>query len=171
MQFPLSDTKQHTPHACSALNESEPDYADECGLSWTVHLARRKSNTIPKLIIAMLAAGLLVTILFHSPVPGIAAILLLIGSVKEFLFPINFRITPKGVESRSIGTRMELAWKDVRRCLMEKHQITLTPLANASRLDVFRGVTLRFGLDGEPGDRSAVLAECRCYAPDVVPED
>jgi hypothetical protein len=119
-------------------------------------------------MIVVLAAGLLVTILFHSPLPGLAAVLLLVGSVKEFLFPIQYRITPKGVEARSIGSRMELAWKDVRRCLPETRQITLTPLSAASRLDVFRGVTLRFAPDGEPGDRQAVLEAIRICIPELM---
>jgi hypothetical protein len=149
---------------------ANPDLSDACLLSWTVHLASRKPNVIPILIITMISAGLLITILFHSPLPGMIAIALLVGSVKEFLFPIHYRITPKGVEQRSIGCHLELAWKDARRCLLEQHQITITPLSTASRLDVFRGVTLRFSREGDPGDRSAVLAECRRCAPALIPE-
>ena len=138
-------------------------------ISWTVHLARRNTTAIPLLIIAMMAAGLLVTVLFHSPIPGIAAILLLVGSVKEFLFPVHYRITPKGVEARSMGSRLELAWRDMRRCMLEPNQITLTSLSVPGRLDVFRGVTLRFGSEGEPGDREAVLAACRQCVPELMP--
>lgn len=125
---------------------------------------------IPKLTITMLAAGLLVTILFHSPLPGLIAVVLLVGSIKEFLFPIHYRISLMGVEQRSVGGHLEVAWTDVRRCLLEPHQITITPLSKASRLDVFRGVTLRFAPEGDPGDRAAVLATCRRCAPELIPE-
>jgi hypothetical protein len=144
--------------------------SDACLISWTVHLARRNPNVIPTLTVTMLAAGLLITLLFHSPMPGIAAILLLIGSIKEFLFPIHFRITQNGVESRSVGSQMQLAWKDARRCILEPHQITITPLSKPGRLDVFRGVTLKFARDGEEGDRAAVLAICRRCASGLIPE-
>jgi hypothetical protein len=117
----------------------------------------------------MLAAGMLVTVIFHSPLPGLAAIVLLVGSVKEFLFPVQYRITKTGVESLTVGSRMELAWKDVRRCMVEANQITLTPLAVPSRLDAFRGVTLRFAQDGESGDCESVLRACMHFVPNLMP--
>jgi len=130
-------------------------------LEWSVHLLKRNSGAIPLLAIAVLCAGLLVTLLFHSPIPGLVAMFLLIASVKEYLFPCRYVITDKGVEFYAVGTAMELAWKDVRRCEVESRQITLTSLKDRGPLDAFRGITLRFAVAGSPGDRDAVLAFCR----------
>ena len=133
-------------------------------LSWTVHLMRRNVAALPALIAAIGGGGLLVTLVFHSALPGIAAILLLTGSVREYLFPVRYRVTERVVEVRCPGSRLELAWEDVRRLIIEDHQVTLSPLAAPSRLDAFRGVTLRFGIKGAPGDRESVMEACRKFA-------
>lgn len=137
-------------------------------LRWTVHLVRGNSGAVPVLALTILAAGVLVTMLFHSPIPGLIAVLLLIGSIREFLLPIHYAISEVGVESRSIGSHMVIAWKDTRRCLEEPHQITFTSLPRPSRLDVFRGVTVKYAPSGKTGDRKTVLAACSQYIPELV---
>jgi hypothetical protein len=55
-----------------------------------------------------------------------------------------------------------MAWSDVRRVIISHGQIKLSPLAEATRLDPFRGVLLR-----PVGDNSeTVLAYIRQHVPD-----
>ena len=164
-QFMASHAETHVVHS---KYMHDADSVEQPTIVWSIHLARSNPRAIPTLFIATLAAALLVTALFHSPIPGIIAILLITGSVKEFLFPINYRITGGGVEARSLGAHLELAWMDIRRCVIEPRQITFTSLANPSRLDVFRGVTIRFAKPGEPGDQGSVLAMCKRHIPELV---
>ncbi len=144
-----------------------PHSGDAEALEWSVHLARRNRRMLPGVILALISACSLVTMLFCSPIPGIVAVLLLIGSIKEYLFPIYFRVSAVGVASRSFGSEFALAWTDVRRGILERKQLTLTPLPSPSRLDPFRGVTLRFAECGKPGDRASVLERCRAFLPEL----
>ena len=138
-------------------------------LAWRVHLLRRTPQRLPLLLAAILCAALCVWLIFRSPLPALAAILLLVGSISEYLFPIAYRITPEGIAADAPTSHLRLRWKEARRCLAAADSMTITPLPVPSRLDAFRGVTLRFATEGEPGDRASVLAAVAQYAPDLLP--
>ena len=138
-------------------------------LTWQVHLARRYPQRLSILMVTLLLASGCVWMVFHHPLPVITAICLLLGSVREYLFPITYRITGEEVSAQGIGMRAILPWKAVRRCLPERSAITLTPLASASRMDVFRGITLRYATKGTPGDRASVLETIARCAPALLP--
>lgn len=137
-------------------------------LAWRVHLLRRYPNRIPVLALTLLIALLGVYMMFGNPLLALVAVLLLIGATSEFIFPIAYRLTEEGIEADTLTARMKLPWKDARRCLCDRRSVTLSPLAQASRLDGFRGVTLRFAPNGEPGDRDSVLAIIARCAPALL---
>ncbi|HLK57724.1 MAG TPA: hypothetical protein VKU00_14255 [Chthonomonadaceae bacterium] len=139
-------------------------------LAWQVHLLRRYPQRLPILIVTLLLGAGCVWMVFHHPLPVLAAVLLLLGSVREYLFPVDYWITTQEASARGPGLRGTVLWKEVRRCLREKQAVTLTPLAKPSRLDAFRGVTLRFAPKGQPGDRASVLQVVARCAPELIPD-
>ncbi len=147
------------------------DEASEPGqdLSWRVHLARRSPRRLPVVALVVLIGAGCIWMMFHQTLPVVAAVLLLLGACSDFLLPLHYRITDEGVHASGVASRLNLPWKDARRCLLERNALTLTPLPVASRLDAFRGVTLRFARRGEPGDRASVLEAVRRYAPGLLP--
>lgn len=153
---------ESVPHA-SLDEEAWQESRQE--LTWTIQLVRRDSRPLLGLIASVMMAGGLVWLLFHSLLPALVAVLLLLGSVREYLFPITYRITSRGVEAVGLGSHLELPWKEVRRYILEKQAITLTSLPAPSRLDIFRGVTLRFALPGQHGERAQVLRLLHSYLP------
>jgi hypothetical protein len=140
----------------------------ECLLAWRVHLLRREPHRLPGLLCVFFIAAVCVWLLFERPLPVLAALLLLIGATGEFLFPVTYRITEEGVYANTPTGRLALRWKETRRCLRHPFGVTLSPLPIPSRLDAFRGVTLRFALEGEPGDRESVLAAIARCMPDAT---
>lgn len=138
-------------------------------LTWRVHLLRRYPQRLTGLLLILLIAALCVWLLFHNILPVLAALLLLIGTASDYLFPLSYRITAEGVYADGLTSRLVLRWKEARRGLLDNRSVTLTPLAAPSRLDEFRGVMLRFAPDGEPGDRASVLAAIAHYAPALLP--
>ncbi len=137
-------------------------------LAWRVHLLRRYPRRLPGLLCVFGIAAICVWLMFGQILPVLAALLLLTGATGEFLFPISYRITSEGVYADSLTSRLTLRWKETRRCLRHPFGITLSPLPAPSRLDAFRGVTLRYAPEGEPGDRESVQAALARYAPDLL---
>lgn len=131
---------------------------------------RRNPHRLTRLLFVLTVAIACVWMLFNSLLPVLVALLLLVGSATDYLFPISYRLTEEGVFAEGLTSRLALRWKEARRCLPDRGSVTLTPLETPSRLDEFRGVMLRFAPDGEPGDRASVMAVIAEYAPDALPQ-
>jgi hypothetical protein len=151
-------------------DESEQEAPEQtvC-LTWQVHLARRDPGRLPMLLLILGCAGVCVWFLFRAFPPALAAVLLLVGATRDYLFPVTYRIDAEGVFADAPASRLVLTWKETRRAVLERNHLILTPLERPSRLDAFRGILLRFAPDGEPGDRASVLAAVRHYAPNLTP--
>ncbi|HZO90708.1 MAG TPA: hypothetical protein VFB38_20435 [Chthonomonadaceae bacterium] len=148
---------------------SEPTRADAgIMLTWRVHLLRREPHKLPGLLAVLIIAVVCVWLMFGQALTALVAALLLLGASSDFLLPITYRITEEGVFADGLTSRLALRWKETRRCLREPLGVTLSPLSKPSRLDAFRGVTLRFAPEGEPGDRESVLAAIARFAPSLL---
>ena len=159
----MSQTTQTAPSAETILTETSP------ALLWRVHLVLRAPHRLPTVIMVLFLGAGCVWMMFRQFLPVLAALALLIGSCSDFLFPIRYRLNAEGLWAEGLTSRMHLGWKEARRCVLEPRAVTVTPLPTPSRLDAFRGVTLRFAPSGEPGDRASVLAALRSYLPTLLP--
>ena len=108
-------------------------------------------------------AGLLGWMQLHSLLLAAASALLVFSATSEYLMPIRYRLTAKGVFVSYGLVRLEMPWSRVRRITGEGGLLRLSPFPAPSRLDAFRGVVLRFAPGGEPGCRDQVqriVGEC-----------
>ncbi len=143
--------------------------ADNSGLLvWKVHLARQNPGVLPAIVCSIVIASVLAALLLHSFLAGFLAIVLLGGAIREYLFPVEYRITPQAVQCVLPGTNSEVMWKDARRIMVDGRCVTVTSLEKPGRLDVFRGVSLRFAPIGAPGNRQQVLSLCKRYAGNLI---
>ena len=117
--------------------------------------------------ILLLGAGC-VWIIFQSLLPVIAAIVLLLGTASEYLFPVTFSFDEDGVSTKGLTNRSALKWSEVKRVLIGSKDVVLTPLPVPSRLDEFRGVVIRFAANGQTGDRESVLGYIREVKPELL---
>lgn len=159
----MSQTTQSAPFTEDTLPETAP------ALVWSVHLVRRAPHRLPGVVMALFLGAGCVWMMFQQVLPVLAAIVLLLGACADFLFPIHYRLNAEGLWADGLTSRNHLRWKEARRCVLEPRAVTVTPLPAPSRLDAFRGVTLRFAPAGEPGDRASVLAALRSYVPALLP--
>ncbi len=159
--------------ACSQDRDAAPvtdahrvDVLEEgAALCWQVHLLRAEPGRLPGIVMVCGIGAACVWLMFGAWLPALAALLLLVGSVSEYLFPITYRLTPGGVTQESLTTRIVLPWSAIRRCRVGRRGILLTSLAVPSRLDAFRGILLRCAPDGQAGNQADVLALLAVYAP------
>ena len=124
-------------------------------LTWSVHLAREEPHKTV-LALALVAAVGFIGFVVVGPFPAVAASLVVILSLCEFLFPISYEISEGGARARSLLRTAKLSWSDVNRCYLDDTGIKLSPFDRQSRLEAFRGLYLRFG-----GNKEQVIRTVR----------
>ncbi|MCS6776171.1 MAG: hypothetical protein RMJ43_01340 [Chloroherpetonaceae bacterium] len=141
---------------------------DGMALEWRVHLLRRDPTRLPLVGATLLLGFVAVYLMFQNLLPAVVAVLLLVASISEYLFPIHYRITAEGIQADALTSRMRLSWQQARRLIPERQSLLVSPLLAPSRLDAFRGVLLRFAPDGQPGDRASVVDAIGRFAPGLI---
>lgn len=116
----------------------------ELVLSWTVHLAQECK---PKLAASVLFTLVLSAFGYYTigSLGAIATAAVMLASLADFLFPVNYKITTDGAECRMLLKSTVIRWENVRNCYLDDFGIKLSPLRKGTRLEAFRGVYLRFG--------------------------
>lgn len=112
-------------------------------LAWRVHRLCEEPERIPLLTLAYAGVATLGWLVFAHLAAVLLLLLILTGSLVEFLLPISYRLTTLGAYASCGPSQLFLAWRDVRRATRGKDGIYLSPFAKPSRLDGFRGVRLR----------------------------
>ena len=128
-------------------------------LRWRVHLLMRSRQSLPLLLLTLLFADGCIWFIFGAWMPVIAATLLLLGSVRDYLFPLSYILDDEKATATGFLTHATIRWSEVKRVAVGKPGILLSPHAEASRLDSFRGVLLRPAPVGLPCDRANLLVE------------
>ncbi|HIE52410.1 MAG TPA: hypothetical protein EYP85_11675 [Armatimonadetes bacterium] len=135
-------------------------------LHWRVHRAAEEPG---KAVLALgfiaLAAGA-AQVGFRQPWLTVAGTLLLLGAVADFLWPVTYLLTEEGAEMRSLVSHRVIRWPEVRRCYLDPEGIKLSPLAQPSRWEPFRGVYLNC-----PHNREVVAAIVRERATERLREE
>jgi hypothetical protein len=89
----------------------------------------------------------------HAGYFTVLAVLLLWGQVASFFLPTRYTLTDDAVTVRGLVTRREKAWSDFQSYLVDREGVLLSPFAERSRLERFRGLSLQFH-----GNRDQVIA-------------
>ncbi len=149
----MSDDVNLEPEADSAPNVES--------ISWRVRL----SDKAPRKLIVIGVSALLAlgfgTILLGALIGGLGFAIIL-GSTAEFWWGTAYRIDAKGASSRTLASLSSISWEDVKRVVVTGEGIKLSPLAEGtSRMSVFRGVFLRYGLEGRTDVEAAVRRLCK----------
>ncbi len=115
------------------------------------------------IVATALAVGFVGIVLMHQVIFGIFGALAVLLSTSEMFIPIRYRLDEKGASARVGMSRTEIEWAQIKRLDDLDQAVKLSPLADReSRLEPFRGVTLRF-----TGNRDAVLAKIRQFRGDL----
>lgn len=132
-------------------------------LTWSVDATAHRPGA--KYVIALVAVGAFFFGLYRiqSPLAGILGAVIVLGSSIEAFFPIKYRLDGEGA-SRKVGFAETLMlWENVKRVEVSERAVRLSPLEKPTRLDAFRGVSLRFA-----SNREAVLAKISDHVHDYV---
>jgi hypothetical protein len=88
------------------------------------------------------AALWVATASFHWVGLGVALLLL---TSREFFLPTRYTLDEHGATKRFLTFTRTMPWEKIRRTSPDARGVLLSPMPFASRLEVFRGLYLRFG--------------------------
>lgn len=140
-----------------AANLPETAAPEETLLAWRIFRATARPGGLALVLLAYAAALAMWRLLFPHPAALFLPLVALTGTLREYLFPVSFRLTTRGAYVANGPARLFLAWDEVQRATHGADGVFLSPLPRASRLDSFRGVTLAFA----EGNDDAVLSTVR----------
>lgn len=96
-----------------------------------------------------------------QPLALILPLVILTGALSDYVFPISYRLTSRGIHADCGASRLFLAWSDVRRASTGADGVFVSPLRKPSRLDAWRGIRLRFSGGNDETVRELVRTAVR----------
>jgi hypothetical protein len=151
------DSTQHR-HLSAARNASDHgDASDTVLTQWTVHLVAASPRKSWGVAGAAVAAGAFGSLALHSWVGGVLGAAFVACAAAEFLLPIRYILTDHAASSVYGLAHLEIPWSSVRRVVPLLDGVFLSPFADPSRLDAFRGVHLRFPSNDTGLSREQIL--------------
>lgn len=111
---------------------------------WQVHLAKVQPERLPVVLLALLGAPLLGAWLMGHWIFGLVALWMLWSATADYLLPIRYEADANGVRQRGWSPRV-MRWERVRRVVWGENGVLLSPFAQPSRLNAYRGVFLWYG--------------------------
>lgn len=127
-------------------------------VAWEVRLGEEQPNKRLIALAAAILASFVGWALYQNVMLSVLAFLLIIGSSLELWVPIRYRLDETGASSTLGFSKTSMEWSNVRRVILGRRSVRLSPLRKASRLDAFRGVLLRYA-----GNEDLILATIRTY--------
>ena len=122
---------------------------------------RLKSIALVALIIAFTIG---VTISLDGAAYGLITLVVLTLSMSRYLLPTRYELDDDGLEVAHLLRSQHHSWSAFRRADHHRDGLFLSPFAESSRLDSFRGCFLRYGAT-EDGAASAIEAFVRAHVP------
>jgi hypothetical protein len=127
-------------------------------LEWAVHPVRRRPwVAVAVSLFVVLVIGI-VRFSTDSQVFGILAAIIMVASLAKFYFPTRYRLDDTGIMVKTMTQTLKKEWTLYRSCYPDKNGILLSPFAEPSRLENFRGLYLMFD-----NNRDDVTAFCRSH--------
>lgn len=113
-------------------------------LEWTCHPMKRKplAAAIASLLIVVIAV--LVYLATESRMFTVLALVILLLSLAKFYFPTRYRLSDRRIIVKTTTHTLTKEWPMYRSCWPDRNGILLSPFAEQSRLENFRGLFLLF---------------------------
>lgn len=126
--------------------------ADGPAIEWRVHPATRRPWLTAIVSVFILLISFLVLVATGSQWFSFFALVVLFASLAKFYFPTSYRMDERGVTIKTTTQTLLKEWKLFRSYYPDKNGVLLSPFAEPSRLENFRGLYVMFG-----GNREEVI--------------
>ncbi len=122
---------------------------DGASMQWSCHPVKRRplfSIVITLLVLFIIAMVYNTT---QSAFFGLLAFIIMFVSLAKFYFPTHYRLSDKGVTVKTTTQTLSKNWADYRSFYPDKNGLLLSPFAEPSRLENFRGLFIMFNNNKE----------------------
>lgn len=126
------------------------------GMEWVVHPVKRRPWVSVMVSLFVVAVVVLVRVTTESQAFAVLAMIIMLASLAKFYFPTRYKLDASGVTIKTTTQTLTKEWKLYRSCYPDKNGILLSPFAEPSRLENFRGLYIMF-----QRNRDEVTAFCR----------
>lgn len=113
-------------------------------LTWTTHPIRKRPLVSVLVVILIMAAGMAAYYTMDSKAFGVLAMVVLFLSLAKFFLPTKFIITDKTITIKTTTQKTTKPWSIFRSFYPDRNGVLLSPFAEPSRLENFRGMYLIF---------------------------
>jgi hypothetical protein len=123
-----------------------------------VHLVRQQPERLPVVLLVLIGAPVMGLMLMGHWLFAVAAFWMVFSAMADYLLPIRYEMDAQGVRQKGWSPRV-MSWDRVRRVVWGEQGVLLSPFAQPSRLDAFRGIFLWYG-DHADGVRAWIERYC-----------
>lgn len=127
-------------------------------IEWVVHPVRRRPWVSVAVSLFVVCVIGIVRFATDSQAFAVLTAIIMVASLAKFYFPTRYRIDDGCVTVKTTTQTLKKEWSLYRSCYPDKNGILLSPFAEPSRLENFRGLYLMFDKNGE-----AIAAFCRSH--------
>jgi len=113
-------------------------------LSWRVHPLRRDWRVSLGVTVFLFLVWWGVWLWTGSKPLTFLSVIVLLVSLSSFFFPVTFSLDEEFITVKSPFTTKRKRWREFRSFWVDKNGVLLSPFAQRSRLESFRGLYIRF---------------------------
>ncbi len=127
------------------VNEATGEVKDEGQvLAWTVHPLRRRPLVAVLVTIFIFVVAVAAYTTTESKAFGTLALVVMFASLAKFYMPTSYRLSDKRITIKTLTQTLHKNWSQYRSCYPDKNGVLLSPFAEPSRMENFRGLFLIF---------------------------
>ena len=113
-------------------------------LEWTCHPMKRKPWVTLGVTFLITVVALGIYYWTDSKWFAVFGALVIFGSLAKFYFPTSYRLTDESFLIKTSTQTLTKLWANFRSCYPDKNGVLMSPFAEPSRLENFRGVYIMF---------------------------
>ncbi len=113
-------------------------------LEWTVHPMKRHRWVTILVTIFIFVVSAVVLYTTESRWFAVFAMVVMMLSLAKFYFPTHYKLDDEGVFIRTTTQKLHKPWSQYRSCYADKNGVLLSPFAEPSRMENFRGLYVMF---------------------------
>lgn len=132
--------------------EHEPDHSvanreqtnDPVLLEWITHPMKRRPMVTAAVTLFIMLITMFVYYAMESRAFAVLALIVLLGSLAKYFLPTKFTLTESKIIIKSTTQTIAKPWSMFRSFYPDKNGVLISPFAEPSRLENFRGLYLMF---------------------------
>lgn len=112
-------------------------------ISWTVFPLKDKKRTASLICIFLIALFVYLYFVWGT-LYMFLGIVMMLSSLWEFFTPVNYTFKENEIVIQTVFSKKTYEWSRFRNFLIDKKEVLLSPFSGRSRLERFRGISIRF---------------------------